>query len=784
MKTFSIFCLLIIITSSSLFSQNKTGNLYGSIKTSEGTALPFALIYIEGAQKVAEADSTGTYTLELRPGSYTFHISAVGLIEQTSTIHIKPGETTKRDFVLKSDPGMNLEEVQLLGKSKLARIKETSFTVDVLDAKTLHSTTLDLSRALESISGIHVRSSGGMGSNYNVMLNGFSGNHVKYFIDGVPMEGFNPAFQLNNIPVDIAERIEVYKGVVPLGLGSDAVGGAINIITNQNKANYLEASYAFGSFNTHKAFVNTGYTTDFGLRTEFSAFLNYSDNDYRVDADIADLKSMKFTGETRRVRRFHDMYRNYSIIGKVGVIDKVYADRLMLGLTYADVYDEIQNPAYMKIAFGQKYGTSHSLMPTLTYKKDNLFTNNLNVSLSGAYNFGNSRNIDDSYRHYNWLGDYIVTDARGEFEFSRRKIKDKNGSLNANVSYTVNDKHTLTIDNVLNSFSRTSTDEATPSAADKLPQKTLKDIFGAGYKFEPNDKFSATLFSKLYLNHVSQYADPDSNGEYNQLNRSSQDLGYGVATSYFLIQNLQLKSSFEKSYRLPTGRELFGVGNSFELGNPDLKPESSNNLNIGLHYNWSIMHHQTLRIDGSFIYRDIKDFIRQIPSPKDGVLKPGNEASVKNRGIDFGLHYNYKQLFSIEGSLTYQDMRNKLKYKNGKDVVSTTYNDRMPNIPYLYGNAGAQINLQNIWNPNDRLQLHYNLLYIHHFDYSYESYGGIQIPMQMSHDVGLNYSSYNGRYNISMDLYNIFNKNLYDNFSLQKPGRHFSIKLRYYLNQF
>lgn len=72
-----------------------------------------------------------------------------------------------------------------------------------------------------------LRESGGVGSDMQLMLDGFSGKHVKVFIDGVPQEGVGSSFGLNNIPVNFADRIEVYKGVVPVGFGTDAIGGVI-----------------------------------------------------------------------------------------------------------------------------------------------------------------------------------------------------------------------------------------------------------------------------------------------------------------------------------------------------------------------------------------------------------------------------------------------------------------------------------------------------------------------------------------------------------------------------
>ncbi|HBK30460.1 MAG TPA: hypothetical protein DDZ78_02405, partial [Porphyromonadaceae bacterium] len=71
--------------------------------------------------------------------------------------------------------------------------------------------TADLSDMLNKVSGVRIRETGGVGSDMQVMLDGFSGKHVKVFIDGVPQEGVGESFGLNNIPVNYAERIEVYK---------------------------------------------------------------------------------------------------------------------------------------------------------------------------------------------------------------------------------------------------------------------------------------------------------------------------------------------------------------------------------------------------------------------------------------------------------------------------------------------------------------------------------------------------------------------------------------------
>src|SRR5690606_12555387 len=148
----------------------------------------------------------------------------------------------------------------------------------------------------------------GVGSSFNFSLNGFSGNHVRFFLDGVPIDHLGSSFQINNMPINFADRVEVYKGVVPIWLGSDALGGAVNIITSQNAQNYLDVSYSYGSFNTHRSAINAGMTTKTGWTFQLSAFQNYSDNNYQVTVDASD-STGKYYPNTR-VKRFHDQYHN------------------------------------------------------------------------------------------------------------------------------------------------------------------------------------------------------------------------------------------------------------------------------------------------------------------------------------------------------------------------------------------------------------------------------------------------------------------------------------------
>ena len=69
--------------------------------------------------------------------------------------------------------------------STMRTVKKSAFNAVAVDTKELHNSTKSLSEALSQLPN-KLRESGGVGSDMQLMLDGFSGKHVKVFIDGVP----------------------------------------------------------------------------------------------------------------------------------------------------------------------------------------------------------------------------------------------------------------------------------------------------------------------------------------------------------------------------------------------------------------------------------------------------------------------------------------------------------------------------------------------------------------------------------------------------------------------
>lgn len=386
----------------------------GRVVSSDNGTIDLATIHLEGIPFGARTDGDGHYTISAPEGEYTISVSALGYKDAHRKIKVGGNGLQGLDFKLSPDViELNAVTVTATG---VGRVKRSAYNAIAIDTRGMQNTTKNLSDALATAPGVKLRESGGVGSDMQLMVDGFSGKHVKVFIDGVPQEGVGSSFGLNNIPVSFAKRIEVYKGVVPVGFGTDALGGVINIVTKkQPRRWFADASYSYGSFNTHKSYVHFGQALKNGFTYEVNAFQNYSDNDYRVDAPVKNFDTGSFNeAEKVRVRRFHDNYHNEAVVAKAGVTGKPWADRLMVGLTYSHMYKDIQTGVRQKTVFGEKHRYGHSLMPSLEYSKRNLLVEGLNVVLTANYNRNSTVNVDTARYQYNWLGERNELNSPGE----------------------------------------------------------------------------------------------------------------------------------------------------------------------------------------------------------------------------------------------------------------------------------------------------------------------------------------------------------------------------------
>lgn len=678
-----------------------------------------------------------------------------------------------------------LSEIVLTGQSPIKQVQKAAYNVVAIEAQQLRNLNSNAADMLARVSGVKMRETGGVGAETAINLNGFTGRHVRIFIDGVPMNEANASFRINNIPAELIERIEIYKGVVPVTFGADALGGAINVVTRKSRYNYGNLSYTFGSFNTHKSTLNLGQFLTNNISVELNAYQNYSDNSYKVFTEYLDLQTGTYSKEKRWFKRFHDRYHNEAIIGRVNIFDEKWADKLSFALNYSQEDKQLQNANLMQKVFGGKYRKSHNYSSSVEYEKKNIL-NGLSFFLTGRYDFTTTQNVDEEARRYSWTGEYEPMVTRGESQLQNTIFEGKTGYITSHLDYQLNEKHSFQLTHTFSNYTRRNKNMLITNYtldSDFMRRINEKNISGFSYKFTPSERWNILAFGKYYNTAVTGpviISGQGSRAVYEEETHHTQALGYGGATTYQLLKTLQTKISYEKSFRLPTDTELFGDGD-LEIGNYKLKPENSNNLNVNLSYQPAFKAHSLL-VEAGFAYRYIKDYIiRSIISAgaNEGSAGSRNHGKVLNMGVDATLRYFYKDVFSVGGNLSYMNLRNKEEFtETGR--LSAIYNDRLPNMPYLFGNADATCNIGSLIAKHDKLSLNYNLFFTEEFFTSWQSEGTkIKVPRQLSHDVSLTYYTPNKRLSLSVEAKNITDELLYDNYSLQKAGRAFYAKLSY-----
>lgn len=781
-NTYYLTQLIFLVCSVQVFSQNIDGKVLdtnnkpvvGATVTIEDKY--FSMTNEEGDFSISVPSSLYEYNIKIESIGFSLYESKLKKNNQFLNIVLKE-QTSK------------LEELVLIAKTKADILREEAYAVEVIESKVFKNLSVNANEVLNKVSGVNIRQSGGLGEDAVLSINGLSGSQVRVFVDGIPMEYFGSSLSLNNFPANLIEQVEVYKGVVPIHLSSDALGGAVNVVTNTNQKNFLDISYSLGSFNTHIASVNGQYRNKKnGFTARLKSFYNYSDNNYKMDVNLLDPSTGRFDDFTTEVERFHDTYKSKMIWGQAGFTKTNYADVLMFGVLYSDNHDQIQQPPSVigdsKKPFGEVFEKENNLIATFNYSKNHFLHDKLSFKsyLVGVLSEFYGKNIS-SY-DYDWFGNKKNNeDGTGEGNLRRTELtlKSKNILGNINLGYAFSDVSNLAANHSYNFLNLEGEDPYNGSNNTRFgnPLAFNKQVLATSYTHSFFDeKFKNSIFGKYYK-YDQNSTDTNYFGDESILsNADYKHFGYGFSSTYFL-NDFQFKTSFEHAVRFPDVVELYGDGVGIR-SNQDLVPEETNNYNLGVVYKTNF-NNSSLRISTNGFIRNIKEHIFIVPGIPTYY---DNLSSVISKGVDFSANYNYNNLINFSLSSSYTEKINNEKYLAGG--INAIYGDRVPNEPYLYGNATLSYTKQSLITNQDNVSLSISENYVNEFFYIWEALGNSEdkniIPTQFTTDLDLVYSSDDQTYNISFGVLNVFDVKTYDNLFQQNPKRSFNIKLRYFIN--
>ena len=670
-----------------------------------------------------------------------------------------------------------IEGVTVVGRNEIREMREATMPVSVLSIKQLEGTSTNINDALARTTGITVRNTGGVGSASRISVRGLEGKRMGVYIDEAAIGQLSDYMSLNDVPTDMIERIEVYKGIVPYRFGGSALGGAVNVVTKEYPPVYLDASYEIASFNTHKlnsAFKRNNKKT--GLQFGLGGVLTYSDNSYEMELPNLD---------NRVVKRDHDRFKKAMIGGSLKAT-KWYFDEAKMELVYTATNAQIQG---IDFDIREAYTHGQAGISAITLKRDNFLFDGLDFDFSACYSYGQNGLYDAAKYRYDWDGTrYNSVSAYGGEQGNYASDSD-------NRTHDIVSK--LNLNYLLNKHSTFNLNLYATQTRQKPENELMYLSFGYQTSFPSRMSsftvgfsYDLTLFEGKFMSATTvknfNFSSDTKVLEYTFIN-SPKDIslnrnywGCSESLRYKLTKKLLAKASFSSEVRIPTSEELVGNGYSI-LPATDLRPERCNGLNAGLLYHRNHKY-GFIEIEGNYFLNELQDMIRYQADMIPCMARYANFGTVCTKGVEFEFKGDVARALYLYANATYQDLRDKREHETGSSSPNPTYNKRMPNIPFVLANFGFELHKENLFGgkgQNSRFLVDASYVHEYFYDFEMSKYQDRKIPTSLTFDAGIEHSFKRDSWTLSFKVRNLTDQKVYSDLNRPLPGRNFSFKVRY-----
>ena len=747
------------------------------IDAENGNSIEFATVQWKGLNEPSYKNGTTTNKKGVAKLNTPAHqklvlrVSYVGYQTITDTI-----TANEKRHTLKLRPeSTELANVVVFGKTKAQVIRESPEAVSVINAKELQGRSVSLETILNKTIGLKVGQTGGLGSSSRIIVHGLEGNRIQILWDGIPMNTSDGAFSLDEIPIDIIERIEVYKSIIPARFGCDGLGGAVNIVTKEFSTDYLDASYELGSYQTHKGsvFSRKNFPKS-GILLGAGGYYTSAKNDYSFRVPER---------ENLLVKRDHDRFRSYMLKGKIA-FTKLWFDEISTEFGYYNRFNEIQG-----VLKNIQHAENKSGMFMLENKliKSGMLNNRLNFESHFSLSHTTNNFVDTARVNHDFEGNiYPSPNGQGETGDVPHNSNDKGLEINEriNFDYRLSGNHSLNLNTLINYARRQPNDDLASQHAGFViggfPSKKTSVVSGLTWEAKLFGRKLTNMFSAKYFHFHSEIEDLTSyemiEAPKKKSNKTSQ-IGWIEAMKYEPFRGFHLKASYQRAIRLPNSQELFGDG-IITFPAAGLKPEKSHNFNLGFLIDKNdVLGLSRLQFEVNGFYMQVSDMIKLMKQHMAAGYVNAEKVHIK--GIETELKLDILPTVYAYGNLTYQDVRDVLDYLPGTQAPNPTKGLRLPNIPYLFANFGAEYHRDRLFK-NWYVKAFWDGKFTEEFFYFWEltELQKRRIPRSFVYDIGL-LLTYKNKYSIALECHNLMNKEVWDQFRQPLAGRTFHLKFRY-----
>jgi outer membrane cobalamin receptor len=752
------------------------------IDAQSGSPIEGASVIIKGTVKGSSTDNAGKFTIpDVAKGDVMVVTSFIGYLSKEVKVRMS-GDKNDLQIIL-SHGSTELSSVTVMGETEgqaeARKIVNNVMPVTVITAKQIENRAGNLNEILARQAGVQIRLTGGLGSESRISVRGLEGKRVQIFLDGNPLNSPDGSLGINDLPVQIVERIEIYKGSVPAYLGGDGLGSAVNVVFRHRDVSYIDASYSRQSFNTQIASLILKKTFGKqGIEMGVGVFDTRTDNSYTMLSPYQ---------PGLKIKRDHDQYHSL-LIGASVRFHKWWFDEVEVEGAFVKNDRRIQG---IQKNIQHVESRSNAGVVAVNLIKQNVFNDKIGLRYNTILARFDVKFIDTSSYNYNWDGTrYVSSIGRGELgigpNLSRNLQEDFRQRIN--IDYRLDKKTTIN----LNNTSRYATLDPNDSLGNEYAGKNLFNYPGSikntitGLTVERrffDDHLLASTAGKHFYNVVKGYNTNIylTNDTPDKLNTVTNDFGYNAGIRYNFTRAFIAKASYERGVRLPNNTELFGDG-VLITPSTTLKPEIASNYNAGVVYDLAKHNGNRVQCEVNGFYMDVENLIQL--SGNGLTLGYVNYAKAQIIGADFDVKGDITKNIYASVNGTYQRLTDKNKFIPGtEDVENPTYNLIIPNTPQLFFNWSAEYHRQDLLAKHSRTRFIYDGTFVNRFDYGFNIsiYDNFSVPSYLTHTISLEQSFEDGRYIITGEVNNLFDEVVINNYNQPLPGRTFRIKVRYLL---
>lgn len=507
-----------------------------------------------------------------------------------------------------TDSTNSLDEVVITANKMPQKQSSTGKVIQVINRSTLEQNAgRTLAQVLNEQAGLFLAGAqNALGTVPALYMRGAGSANTLILIDGMPVtdaSGISIEFDINHFSIEQIERVEILKGAQSVLYGSDAVAGVINIITRKasDKKISTYGQVGYGSFNTYKGDLGvSGQAGKFTYRAQYSLLSS--------DGFSAAHDSTKNAGFDKDGFRQH--VANLSLgaqIQKNWKLESYYQ--------FSDYKADIDDAAFQDDKNNQIYNRQQviGIKSILQLPKGQFVVHSNYNQIRRDYrdpinNPVGENDYDPSSGFYK--GNSFFAEAYVNSELS------SNFSLLGGVDYRRN-------------------------------QADITTNYGGFISGLGKDSLEASMMSAYISGHLHNQnkIGIELGGRFTQHQDFGDAFTYSFNPYYKPVEQLKIFASAGSAFRAPSVYNL-----ASEYGNMNLKPEYSNQQEIGAQYTAST---NRLTARATYFRRNIKDIILFAPlnTPPYGQYQNGDKQS--DNGVELELTWKPINKLLVTANYTY-----------------------------------------------------------------------------------------------------------------------------------